>query len=273
MVLLSRSYAVGYPLTFNNPSKLKSRFRDAQPPFFLTCVYGDPVKAARQQVWDTITEFGHIKADNWIYLWDFNSYLAWHEKKGGNRKNFKDISQFQTMLDRCQLLDIGAHGPTYTWNNHRAGRDNIIIRLDRVLANQAWRNAYLEAIVTVQGSTGSDHLPLCLDSEGGRSSGMRPFRFDSMWFTHLDCQNAATKAWTIPMVSVATRKLKMKTENCKVVFREWNRDIFGNVHRKIESLLHELQRIQRDPSPDNQQRELEIHQLLEIEYNREELMW
>ncbi|XP_042517498.1 uncharacterized protein LOC122091552 [Macadamia integrifolia] len=191
----------------------------------------------RQLVWDTIISFSAQRQDNWVCLGDFNSYLAWYEKRGGNFTRARDIAHFRGFLNACQLLDIGAHGPAFTWNNRCKGDANIRVKLDRGSSNEAWRNIFEDAVVTVWFIIGLDHLPLVVDTEGSKFSR----NFERIWFSHLDCKNIVAKAWSIPSTGTTGADLLLKTKNYSVVFSKWNKEIFGNVQLKIRKYLLELE--------------------------------
>jgi hypothetical protein len=61
---------------------------------------------------------------------DFNAYLDIVGKQGGGEINFNSMRKFQDCVQQCNLLDLGFHGPRYTWE----GR-GIEERLDRALCN------------------------------------------------------------------------------------------------------------------------------------------
>lgn len=51
--------------------------------FFLTCVYGDPVRAKRQEVWERLTSIGLVRNEAWLSAGDFNELMSNEEKVGG----------------------------------------------------------------------------------------------------------------------------------------------------------------------------------------------
>ncbi|XP_042504810.1 uncharacterized protein LOC122081684 [Macadamia integrifolia] len=242
--------------------------------FFLTSVYGDPVRENRQQVWDQLMQLGVERQSDWMCHGDFNSFLSWREKEGGNPTEPRDTVGFQNLVDSCELLDLPTHGPLFTWNNKRRGAANIRIKLDRALANQSWRSSFPDAAVYIRSSTNSDHCPLIIDSEGGRFKGHRPFRFESMWFRHPDCKPTAISAWSSPISNTENPPLFQKMEKCIPVFRKWNKEVFGHVQTKIKKLEEELVLIQSGPiTDDNQVKEHDLSATLNEELKREEELW
>ncbi|XP_043721146.1 uncharacterized protein LOC122668675 [Telopea speciosissima] len=118
--------------------------------FFMTSVYGAPVRTRRQDVWNRLIQIGGGWHIDWLCYGDFNSFLSWHEKQGGNRIGQRDIDNFKDLVNTCALVVIGTHGPCYTWNNKRKGNSNIRIKLDRAMANDAWSSSYLDVAVFVK---------------------------------------------------------------------------------------------------------------------------
>ncbi|XP_043692922.1 uncharacterized protein LOC122643361 [Telopea speciosissima] len=111
-----------------------------------------------------------------------------YKKEGGNRKNSRDSRQFQNILNQCNLLDLGSKGPLFTWSNRRKGTANIIIKLDRSIANPMWRTNYSNVVVFVKPVIQSDHNPILIDTKGGVSKGTRPFRFEKVRIRHPNCE-------------------------------------------------------------------------------------
>ncbi|XP_043717706.1 uncharacterized protein LOC122665618 [Telopea speciosissima] len=243
-------------------------------PFFLTSVYGDPIPALRQAVWNKLESIGANRNERWICFGDFNSYVSWHKKSGGRTTITKDVTQFREMLNSCHLMDLGAHGPRYTWRNNRAGPTGIQIRLDRVLSNSAWRLEHEDAVVFVKPEIGSDHNPIIIDTEGNATHGPRSFHFEAMCLRHSGCSGVAAKAWSITPTGTVDHRLKEKIVNCKPTFQKWNKETFGNVHQKINSLMKDLEILQDgEAGSTNQVREKEIISASEEELSRQEIMF
>lgn len=55
--------------------------------FFLSCVYGNPIKARRRKVWNQLTLTGLSKDEAWLLLGDFNELMDSTEKLGGPLRN------------------------------------------------------------------------------------------------------------------------------------------------------------------------------------------
>ena len=118
-------------------------------------------------------------------LGDFNELLSRHDKLGGNPLNPRRVQLFKECLDSCSMVDLGFHGPNYTWVNKRDVGQFIQERLDRGFANPLWSDLYPEAAIHHLARTHSDHCPVLLKLDNTPASKLtRPFRFQPMWMSH-----------------------------------------------------------------------------------------
>ncbi|KAL2923231.1 Carboxylic acid reductase [Bienertia sinuspersici] len=87
----------------------------------------------------------------WLCGGDFNLMLMSSEKKG--RSNFKIHGAIilRRATGVCDLEDLGYAWHDFTWSNGRGGDKNLQERLDRFLANGAWKGLFSGSFVT--------HLP------------------------------------------------------------------------------------------------------------------
>ena len=69
--------------------------------FFLSCIYGDPVKCRRHEVWERITRIGVDRKGPWVMTGDFNEILDPSEKIGGTEIDPADGRDFKQMLSAC----------------------------------------------------------------------------------------------------------------------------------------------------------------------------
>ncbi|XP_042483651.1 uncharacterized protein LOC122064021 [Macadamia integrifolia] len=177
------------------------------------------------------------------------------------------------MINSCKLLDLGSHGSPYTWNSRCHGGVDIRIKLDRTLANASWRTHFENAVVFIHLAVSSNHNPLLIDTDGGKSGGSQPFQFESMWLRHPKCKQIVSQAWSAPTVGPSTSTIICKSNRCKHALKCWNKVEFSNVQEKIKSLKSQLEKIQGLPPSDyNQNSESLISSLLEEELAKEEAL-
>lgn len=79
---------------------------------------------------------------------DFNILLNSNEKRGGIACDMNTVEEFREAVDLCELRELGCMGYEFTWNNNRAGEENVQERLDRFFANKEWCDLFKAAFVT-----------------------------------------------------------------------------------------------------------------------------
>ncbi|KAI9120797.1 hypothetical protein K1719_007830 [Acacia pycnantha] len=92
---------------------------------------------------------------------DFNEIKTPFEQRGGGRVNETRCRTFKDWIQDCNLIDIDAHGPFFTWKGPKwNGLDRVHKRLDRCLCNAQWQEAFGNADVKVIPRVCSDHHPI-----------------------------------------------------------------------------------------------------------------
>lgn len=73
------------------------------------------------------------------------------------------MANFRDVLAYCELMDIGFSGLPYTYDNGRKADANVKVKLDRVVANAAWRDLFGDVVLCHLVLSRSDHCPLYLE--------------------------------------------------------------------------------------------------------------
>jgi hypothetical protein len=138
------------------------------------------------------------------------------------------------------MIDLGFSGPKYTWSNCHDMSSLIMERLDRVLMNPDWRILFPEALVTHLTRTHSDHclvlLTLCPNIPYILP---RPFRFESISFSHVDFLSVVEKAWATPALN-----LSITFAIFAALVSAWNKSKFGNIFHRKKHVLARLNGMQ-----------------------------
>ncbi|TXG60811.1 hypothetical protein EZV62_012174 [Acer yangbiense] len=137
-------------------------------PWRFSGFYGDPNPKKRVNSWTLLRRLREVDRLPWVYSGDFNEVLSQNENCGGSEKVFLNMLLFRQAVEDCDLIDLGYSGPRYMWNNMRKGRSNIQERLDRVLADNQWRDMFQQIRVDHLGFITSDHRPLLLKCDSSR---------------------------------------------------------------------------------------------------------
>lgn len=97
-----------------------------------------------------------------------------------------------------------------------------------------------DAVVSHLPRVGFDHSPILVKCVGGQQDqGNKAFRFQAAWLTHLEFKQVVGSSWN------KEASLKENTTSMASVLGNWNRETFGNIHRKKRRLLARLDGIQR----------------------------
>jgi hypothetical protein len=76
---------------------------------------------------------------------DFNEVFWGFEHFSTHARSERQMADFRDTLFDCDLTDIGFSGLPYTYDNGRDGDANVKVRLDRAVADSAWRHAFGDA--------------------------------------------------------------------------------------------------------------------------------
>lgn len=91
-------------------------------------------------------------------------------------------------LRHCNLIDLEASGPKFTFSNNRDIQHYTRVKLDRAIANDFFLEAFKHIQVTTLPRTSSDHHPVCIKfSPNTPDVACQP---ENAWLSHekfLDC--------------------------------------------------------------------------------------
>ena len=85
--------------------------------FLFTAIYAPPHFNKHKPFWNYLQNLATNISLLWVLLRDFNDMLSDEEKLGGLPVNRTRILAFRNCMDKCGLMDLGFHGPCFTWTN------------------------------------------------------------------------------------------------------------------------------------------------------------
>lgn len=112
-------------------------------------------------------------------LSDFNAIVAYEEKWRGNGDLGCQNMSFGEWINRAELIDLGHHGPCFTWINKRAASTNVSKRLDKALGNVAWSLKHPRTGVFHIPRFNSDHMPILVRIDPRSIEKPRKFRTEN----------------------------------------------------------------------------------------------
>ncbi|XP_030478293.1 uncharacterized protein LOC115695363 [Cannabis sativa] len=116
-----------------------------------------------QELLDGFEDFIKIKeaikkVGSLVVLGDFNDILS-NEERIAARVKFTSSKDFPNCLATCQLEDVKYGENFFTWSNKQQGKDRIYLKINRILANQAWIDEFPNAEALLLNERTIDHSP------------------------------------------------------------------------------------------------------------------
>ncbi|KAK1277453.1 hypothetical protein QJS04_geneDACA016870 [Acorus gramineus] len=128
------------------------------------------------------------------------------------------------------------------WCNLRAHPS--CTRLDRVLVNHLWEDAFPLCSLKARPRICSDHSPLIFDG-GEPHTSYHHFKFENWWLLCEGFCEVVFEAWWLPTpFSKGAKKVAFKLKWVKQVLKRWSRDQRSNRHNsksEIEGALRDLE--------------------------------
>ncbi|XP_057449118.1 uncharacterized protein LOC130740498 [Lotus japonicus] len=146
------------------------------------------------------------------------------------------------VLERCNLIDLGAVGRQFTWSRRVNNRIILSKRLDRAVGDADWRVEFQDAFVEVLNRVHSDHNPLLLHCGPIRSQMLdRPFRFNAAWSDHSQFEVVVENAWRS-----GDEDIIIKLDRVREASQDFNKEVFGNIFRRKRHVEARLRGVQRE---------------------------
>nr|GEU50636.1 hypothetical protein [Tanacetum cinerariifolium] len=162
----------------------------------------------------------------WCLLGDLNAPLFVEDTSMGSSSLDVTMREFKECVKNIEVMDVQRMGLHYTWNQKPKGKDGILCKLDRVLANLEFLDVFMGAHAVFKPYRISDHSPAVLSIPSLVKEKPMPFKF----------------------FNVMVKKLKgLKKPIRKLMYDK------GNLHANVVRLWEELDKVQTelDSDPNN----------------------
>ncbi|XP_026417310.1 uncharacterized protein LOC113312789 [Papaver somniferum] len=187
----------------------------------------------RRILWSEM-EVISVMNKSWLVIGDFNAVVSPNEKFGCRSPNRRAMLDFTTCLDNCELLQAPKTGLQFSWSNCQYGNKRILCCLDRAMFNNIWLQKYADWGYKVGLRIDSDHAPLldgCANIPKPKNVSQK---FQKMWISHPTFMKVVQDCWSELIEGDPAFVFQSKLKKLKNVLREWNWNVFGNVHTQIK---------------------------------------
>ncbi|XP_030497624.2 uncharacterized protein LOC115713283 [Cannabis sativa] len=200
-------------------------------PWRLTGIYGEPNRSFRFKTWKLIDSLAASSQLLWCIIGDLNNIGDQSEKRGGRLYPHSLIHGFQSVLGRCNLVDLKLHGHPYTWERGKGTANWVEIRLDKALVSQLWLDSFPQAVLTNCDISSSDHTPIFLQPEPTAvTSFVYHFKFENAWTREPLCSQIVQSCCEdFPHASFSE-----KIKQCSLLLADWGRSLTCNFKQKIK---------------------------------------
>ena len=208
--------------------------------FFLTCVYGDPVKANRQEVWERLTRIGLVRNEAWLLAGDFNELMTKEEKVGGAERHESSFWDFRNMAENCKIREPRYTGNCLSWGGWRE-RVWVQCRLDRSFGNNEWFSLFPRSSMEYLELWASDHRPIriCFALERDDPKRSR-FFFDKRYLNKAGIEELIKESWGTEGLDQSNTMERIG--RCRKSIMKWKRYSDTNSRNKISRLKEALEK-------------------------------
>ncbi|GJV95702.1 hypothetical protein Tco_1547279, partial [Tanacetum coccineum] len=131
---------------------------------FCSFIYVGNLQTERRLLWADLGIHRNVVCGfSWILMGDFNMALNMEDIYAGSSYFNSAMCEFKDCVTRIEVMDINSSGLHYTWNQKPKGGCGILKKLDRIMGNVEFMDAFPGAFVIFQPYRISDHSPAALD--------------------------------------------------------------------------------------------------------------
>ncbi|KAJ0479496.1 putative RNA-directed DNA polymerase [Helianthus annuus] len=149
------------------------------------------------------------------------------------------MREFSQCIQQTELMDLKSHGMQYTWNQKPKHGVGILKKIDRVLGNIQFLDAYPDAFVLFHPFRVSDHTPCVVNFHTIKHNRPKPFKFANFLVNKEGFVNCVSDEWAkevqgVTMFSVVKKLSFLKSPLRRLLFKQ------GNLHERVKLLRSKL---------------------------------
>jgi exonuclease III len=209
-----------------------------------TGFYGHPESHRHRESWALLKRLNGMDQLPWLCMGDFNEILTEEERTGEVPGMYGKMQDFNEVVNRCGLIDMGFRGVPFTWDNRRGGEDFVQKRLDRALATASWLEWFSLSSVSHVLCSHSDHVPIMVQLDVSSSyhrPKRRPRKFEEKWALYPECEMIVQEVWAEVTVQGSPMYIVCeKIKRCRDRLFNWYKEISAKFHALIREKTQSL---------------------------------
>ncbi|KAL2937548.1 Phosphoadenosine phosphosulfate reductase [Bienertia sinuspersici] len=221
------------------------------PSFFCTFIYAYNEAKDREVLWRDLRSIRQKMDGPWLLMGDLNCVMNTDERFG-SQVRAHEILDIRSCMEDCGMQDIPYGGHFFTWSNKQNGEDRVFSKLDRVMANEGWMEAYGGANALFLSEGVSDHCPAIMQVDKSTGKGKKPFKYYRMWSQAADFKDRVKQAWQGTTKGTPMFKLTQQLKKVKVSMKRLNQEGFCSMQADetwaYQHLLKIQEQLHKDPT-------------------------
>ncbi|PWA79749.1 RNA-directed DNA polymerase, eukaryota, Reverse transcriptase zinc-binding domain protein [Artemisia annua] len=196
------------------------RFREDKKELFCSFVYAHNRYTRRRTLWDNLGLHNQLVRNRpWCILGNFNSALNLEDKVEGSSVVDIAMREFKECVDANELVDINRSGLQFTWTQKPHGLDGTLRKIDRIMSNIGFLDAFAGSHAIFQPYRISDHSPAILHIPTISKFKPRPFKFSNILVQNSRFKQQVQECWGTMVSGFHMYKVVSKLKALKKPFR------------------------------------------------------
>ncbi|GJU61512.1 RNA-directed DNA polymerase, eukaryota, reverse transcriptase zinc-binding domain protein [Tanacetum coccineum] len=228
-------------------------FKADRKELFCSFIYAHNRYTHRRALWRNLNIHKlYVRGRPWCLLGDFNAALHLEDKAAGSFSVDIAMREFQECVQDIEISDVNSSGLKFTWNQKPKDGDEILKKIDRIMANMEFNDVFMGFSALFQPYRISDHSPAILRLLMITKPKLKPFKLSNFLVHNSRFKEVVHGGWDTNVSGFWMFKVVKKLKVLKNPLRKLLYDQ-GNLHENVKHLRHELDEAQKalDSDPFN----------------------
>ncbi|XP_021996194.1 uncharacterized protein LOC110893391 [Helianthus annuus] len=227
-------------------------FKGENKAMYCSMVYANNDFKERRDLWESLKVHKLFVNNNpWVIMGDFNSALNLGDSYMGASGMSVSMMDFQDCVANIEVFDVNCSGMQFTWNQKPKQGMGIMKKIDRIMINSHFTDAFPNSFAVFQPHRISDHSPCVLKLPGVMRSKPKPFKFPNFLTLKPEFIDVVKDGWDLSIEGVPMFRVVKKLRALKHLLRNLLRKQ-GNIHVRVTQTRKDLDEIQsrvdKDPA-------------------------